>query len=419
MSKVSLEAVLLSLESGARPKGGVSADSGEIPSIGGEHLTDDGNFDFSNIKRIPISFYKKMKSGHICPFDILIVKDGATTGKTSFVYPNFPFKEAAVNEHVFCVRVNPEKALPAYICHFLRSVEGQKSILRDFRGATVGGISREFATKVILPLPSLPEQQRIAEILDRAEALRAKRRAALDQLDELKKAIFTDMFGDPVKNPSDLEIVSLENACSEIYRYPTFYGFEYIEKGIPIVRIGNILSDGSLDPNKSNYVFIDSNLNKRFPRTILELNDIVMAVRGDGSTAKRIGMVNNLDIVGANISPNLIRIKANQDVINPIYLFYFLISEYGQLVLQQSITRTAKKTITAENIKKVLMLCPSIEDQNKFAKIVGQIDKIRKSQQQSLLKLNNLFDSLSHEAFTGKLFSHQFFEQEIENGVKI
>lgn len=49
-----------------------------------------------------------------------------------------------------------------------------------------------------------------------------------------------------------------------------------------------------------------------------------MAVRGDWSTAKRIGLVSNSNITGANISPNLIRIKANKDILNPIYLFHFL-----------------------------------------------------------------------------------------------
>ncbi|MFZ2499475.1 restriction endonuclease subunit S [Methanosarcina sp.] len=295
--------------------------------------------------------------------------------------------------------------------HFLRfwlnSYEFRSQITKLVTGSAQQNFGPSHLKALKITLPPLEKQKRIADILERAEALRAKRRAALAQLDELIQSIFIEMFGDPVKNPSDLKIVSLEDACSEIYRYPTFYGLEYVEEGVPIVRIGNILSDGSLDPNKSNYVFIDPSISKRFPRTILELDDILMAVRGDGSTAKRIGMVSNLNIVGANISPNLIRIKANRDVVNPIYLFYFLTSEYGQSVLQQSVTRTAKKTITAENIKKVFLLHPSIKDQNKFAEIVDRVEQIKKSQQQSLLEISSLFDSLMYEAFTGKLFSPQ------------
>ena len=163
----------------------------------GEHVNSEGGFDFTNIKRIPRSFYDTMRGGRIAPFDILVVKDGATTGKTSFVREDFPFPDAAVNEHVFCVRVDQEKASPAYVYHFLRLPRGQKAIQLDFRGATVGGISREFAAKAKLPLPPLEEQRRIAEVLDRAEALRAKRRTALAQLDSLTQSVFLDLFGHP------------------------------------------------------------------------------------------------------------------------------------------------------------------------------------------------------------------------------
>ena len=282
MINVPLENVLLSLESGSRPKGGVSADSGDIPSIGGEHLTDNGSFDFTNIKRIPISFLKKMKSGHIFPLDILVVKDGATTGKTSFVRPNFPFREAAVNEHVFCVRVNPEKASPTYVYHFLRSKEGQKAIQLDFRGATVGGISREFAVKTVLPLPSLPEQKRIADILDRAEALRAKRRVALSQLDELTQSIFIDMFGDPIFNPKEWSRVQLIKLCSsadDIKCGP--FGTqlskdEYTTEGVPLWGIKHVNALFNLPTQE----FLETKTAKRLIQYSIKPGDIVMTRKG-------------------------------------------------------------------------------------------------------------------------------------------
>ena len=64
-------------------------------------------------------------------------------------------------------------------------------------------VPANFLASLEIPLPLLPEQQRIADILDRAEALRAKRRASLAQLDELTQSIFIDMFGDPAVNPKE------------------------------------------------------------------------------------------------------------------------------------------------------------------------------------------------------------------------
>ena len=85
MSTSPLSKLLISLESGARPKGGATSDSGEIPSLGGEHLDDTGGFRFDDIKRIPWTFFERLVHDKILQNDILIVKDGATTGKTSFV----------------------------------------------------------------------------------------------------------------------------------------------------------------------------------------------------------------------------------------------------------------------------------------------------------------------------------------------
>ena len=138
----------VTLESGLRPKGGVGGILEGIPSLGGEHLNADGGFIFEKIKYIPEDFFQVLNKGHIYPNDIIVVKDGATTGKTSFVDNDFPHKRAVVNEHLFIVRVDPKAAFPKYVFYYLFSSEGQKQILSDFRGATIGGISRNFPQKV-------------------------------------------------------------------------------------------------------------------------------------------------------------------------------------------------------------------------------------------------------------------------------
>ena len=410
MINVPLKTVLLSLESGARPKGGVSADSGDIPSIGGEHLTDIGNFDFTNIKRIPVSFFKKMKTGHISSLDILIVKDGATTGKTSFVRTNFPFKEAAVNEHVFCVRVNPEKALPAYIYHFLRSVEGQKAILQDFRGATVGGISREFAAKVVLPLPSLPEQQRIADILDRAEALRAKRRVTFNHLDELIKSVFIEMFGDPVENPKEWKKKALKEFGEIITgntpsrKNPEYYG-DYIEW----IKSDNINTPYMCLTRSEEML---SEKGSKVGRTAPINSVLVTCIAGS------LSCIGNVAIADRSIAFNqqINAIVPNENV-NTLFLYHLILNTKGYI--QSHSTQSMKGMISKGVFGSVPFIMPPIEDQVKFAEFAKKVEKIRKSQHQSLLELNNLFNSLFHEAFSGKLFSHQIFEQKIENGVKI
>ncbi|MFH0282380.1 restriction endonuclease subunit S [Vibrio alginolyticus] len=155
-----LESLLISFEAGTRPKGGVSGYESGVPSLGGEHLSSDGGFKFDKIKFVPEEFAESMTRGRIEPGDILVVKDGATTGKTSFVSRSFPYEKAVINEHLFRCKVS-DNILPEFIFYFLWSSQGQQEILKDFRGAAQGGISKDFVNKVLVPFAPLSTQRLI------------------------------------------------------------------------------------------------------------------------------------------------------------------------------------------------------------------------------------------------------------------
>lgn len=159
-----LRKLLIALESGKRPRGGVKNIKTGVPSIGGEHLNANGGFKFTKIKYVPEEFADRMVRGHIQKNDILIVKDGATTGKTSLVRESFPHKQTVINEHVFLCRC-AEEINPLYLFYYLFSSEGNQQILKDFRGAAQGGISQGFADIVTVAIAPQNEQKRIvAEI---------------------------------------------------------------------------------------------------------------------------------------------------------------------------------------------------------------------------------------------------------------
>ena len=157
---VPLSHLLSSLESGSRPRGGVRRISDGVPSIGGEHLKYDGTFDFSSIKYVPSVFAERMTRGHIKKNDILIVKDGATTGKTAFVDRNFPYENAVVNEHVFICRP-VDHIEPKFLFRFLMSKEGQDRILENFKGSAQGGVNQSFAQNTVIPIAPINEQHRV------------------------------------------------------------------------------------------------------------------------------------------------------------------------------------------------------------------------------------------------------------------
>ena len=289
MSKlVKFSDIVLSLESGSRPKGGTKSIDTGVPSLGAEHLDALGGFNFKKVKYIPEFFFDSQKKGRIEIGDILIVKDGATTAKTSFVGTEFKFAKASINEHLFKVKVDETKALPKYVYWHLFSPNGKNQILKDFRGATVGGIGRSFIEKVFLPLPPLDAQKRIVAILDQADALRQKRKQAIALLDEYVKSVFLEMFGDPVTNPKGWETTSLQSISKmSSGSTPSRDISEYYGGRIPWVKTTEV-----------NYKFItnteefitDSGL-KNSSCKLYPKDSILIAMYGQGKTRGKVGIL--------------------------------------------------------------------------------------------------------------------------------
>ncbi|PIP20392.1 MAG: hypothetical protein COX40_05060 [Candidatus Omnitrophica bacterium CG23_combo_of_CG06-09_8_20_14_all_40_11] len=185
------------IESGSRPKGGVNEIKAGIPSVGAEHLNSFSGFNFENIRYIPKEFYQSMKRGKIKKRDILVVKDGATTGKVSFVIYNFPFEESAVNEHVFILRAK-EFLDQEFLFWFLYSPLGQTQIQQEFHGAAQGGINQQFVNGVYISIPALDIQKciiaELKEKMPEAEQLQASIEKQLETINALPQSILRKAF---------------------------------------------------------------------------------------------------------------------------------------------------------------------------------------------------------------------------------
>ena len=126
---VSLESVVESIESGKRPTGGVSFISEGAISIGGEHIDEEsGEITLEEVKHIPLDFYTGMSSGHIKLGDIVVCKDGATTGKCAYVDEENFSENMAANEHVFVVRSKEEEIEQKYLFYFMFSTFFRKQV---------------------------------------------------------------------------------------------------------------------------------------------------------------------------------------------------------------------------------------------------------------------------------------------------
>jgi type I restriction enzyme S subunit len=286
-----LNELLISLESGSRPKGGVRGIKKGTPSIGGEHLKYDGTFDFSSIKYVPEEFANAMTKGHIQTVDILIVKDGATTGKTSFVDGSFPFKEAFVNEHVFICR--PSKLIePRFLFRFLMSKDGQDRILENFQGSAQGGINLSFAPNTEIPLAPLNEQRRVVakleKLLHRVDTCKERLEKIPTILKRFRQSVLaaacsgrlTEDWSE-INSSSNWTDIGLIDIAKELKTGPfgsTLHKSDYVRGKVPVVNPMNIVGRKIVP---SSDMTINEETRKRLAKYILREGDIVIARRGE------------------------------------------------------------------------------------------------------------------------------------------
>jgi type I restriction enzyme S subunit len=346
------------LESGARPTGGIKLGVGEVPSLGAEHLSDDGGFNFAKDKRIPLEFFNSMKKGRVRPDDILIVKDGATTGKVSFVGPDFPYSEAAINEHVFRVSVSRKKADPRFVFRYLQSPRGQQQIMRDFRGATVGGIGRTFVNNVFLPEVGLDEQRRIATILDKADAIRRK----VAELKSLENDIVSSEF-DARFRESGIEPVQIDRLLDDGYlvlhkdgnhgsNYPRKSEFGTI--GVPFITAKTISEGSKIDNNQIQF------LSERKAATLkigrLAPNDVLLAHNAT------VGPVCLYDgrFKEAIIGTSLTAFRCNFDKLWPEFLVAALRHPYFQNQLSAQMSQSTRNQVPITSQRRLKLIIPPI-----------------------------------------------------------
>ena len=172
-----------SIQSGKSPKGGARYSAGDVPILLVGNVAADGSIALEDLSYVDKEFYLSNRArGAINPLDILIAKDGATTGKVGIVPEDFPLERCLINEHLFRFNVKaaflgeaepPESErleairLNAYfVFFFLKSWLGQQQIAREISGGAQGGITRQFVEKIRIPIPPLAERQRI---VDRAQ----------------------------------------------------------------------------------------------------------------------------------------------------------------------------------------------------------------------------------------------------------
>ncbi|WP_370292342.1 restriction endonuclease subunit S [Thalassolituus sp.] len=306
--------------------------------------------------------------------------------------------DIAINQDLKALLVRDEQTLSKlYLMRFLES----KSAFIDEqgKGATVKGITLDVLRNLDVPLPPLTEQKRIATILDKADAIRRKRQQAIQLADEFLRAVFLDMFGDPVSNPKGWEVKPLGDFC----RFQGGFAFksaDFTDSGVPLVKITNVHFE---NVDWSDISYLPEKMLTEKPDFSLRSGDLVMAMTRP--IIKSLNAVKVVEIKDNDI-PSLLnqrvgRFRGYEQSASKCFLKYFLYSEYFKSEVDKLCSVALQPNVSSKQIESIACYLPPKVLQDDFSRIVNVVTE-------ALPKMNvaaneKLFESLSHRAFSGIL----------------
>lgn len=299
------------------------------------------------------------------------------------------------NEAIAALPVKrPDRLDEAYLCRALESLDLAVGSNRAAMGNT---LNKSTLKQIQIPLPPLPEQRRIAAILDHADAVRAKRRQVLTHLDGLTQSIFNDMFGDPIANPSAAPVQALREWIDPAR--PITYGIlkpgPDIDGGVPYVRVADMQDRGIRAAGVRRTTTTIAN---EYRRSTLRPGDLLMSIRGH---VGRFAFVPDwLD--GANITQDSARL-AVADPDAAIYVRAAMESPHVQHWMARRTKGAAVQGINLGDLRELPLPSPPHALLRNFAARIRATEAQRAASLRTLGPVDEIFASLQYRAFRGEL----------------
>ena len=292
----------------------------------------------------------------------------------------------------------PKRVHAKFLYWWLRS---HRSYLEGLgNGATFKEVSKAVVSRIEITLPTLLEQRRIAEVLDRAEALRAKRRAALAQLDTLTQAIFLDLFGDPATNPKGWPRKAVGELASKFSDGPfgsNLKSSHYTDVGVRVIRLQNIGVGEFVDDDKA---YIAKEHFAALKKHECRPGDVLVGTLGEPNVR---ACIQPAWLPVALNKADCVQLRPDERVVNASYICALLNQPATERMAQELMRGQTRVRISMGRLRGLVVPVPSIEIQHTFALRVTAVEKLKATHRASLAELDALFASLQRRAFRGKL----------------
>jgi type I restriction enzyme, S subunit len=390
------------ISSGSTPLGGsqVYLENGPVLFIRSQNVLMN-QLDVESAVYISDEMDRKMGRTRLQPDDVLLNITGASIGRVATF--DGQSKRANVNQHVCVIRPDPSVLNARYLSRLIATPAFQGRIQQTQVGGTRQALTFSQIADFEIPLPPLGEQQRIAEVLDRTEDLRSKRRTALAHLDILIQSIFLDLFGDPTRNPKGWTRVAFGELLSKIDSgwSPICLDRPVMGNEWGVLKLGavtwceyNPAENKAMLPN----VAPDPDLEVR-PGDLLftrkNTYELVAACALVQATPPRLQMS---DL----IFRFRLRPEANMD---ECFLHRLLIYPTKRREMQKLAGGSAGSmpNISKARLQNATIEVPPLSIQREFARRVAVVEKLKGAHRASLAELDALSGALQFRAFRGEL----------------
>lgn len=300
-------------------------------------------------------------------------------------------EDSLLNQHIFKVIFDFKRINKDFFKLAIRKTIEELS--KFAHGATMKHIIKGDFDKHKIPLPPLDDQKRIAHLLGKVEGLIAQRKQHLQQLDDLLKSVFLDMFGDPVRNEKGWEKKELSRLGildRGVSKHRPRNASELLGGKYPLIQTGDVSNAGTyITCYLQTYSELGFAQSKLWPTGTLCIT-IAANIAQTGILA-----------FDACFPDSIVGFSANQDKSNPLFvlgLFWFF-----QQILEKNAPAAAQKNINLKILRSLQVPVPPLKLQNQFAAIAEKVEGLKSRYQQSLSDLQNVYDALSQKAFKGDL----------------
>ena len=306
--------------------------------------------------------------------------------------------QGAIGSTGFCVlRAKSEVLWPKYLFYYTQTRHFVSRLVDACAGAAYPAVTDADILNVEIPLRPIPEQQRLARMLDQADGLRRLRRYALELGDTLIPAVFRQMFGDPEANEMGWPRVQLRELCSHFSDGPFGSNLKtshYSPTGVRVIRLQNVGVGTFLNDDEA---YINNEHFSRLRKHECRPGDVLIGTLGDPNLR---ACIQPPHVPIALNKADCVQARPNPSKVDGVYLCWLLNMPATLHLLPGLVHGETRSRVSMGQLAELPLPIPPMPLQRHFASIAKRYDRLRAVQREGLRQADHLFHTLLHHTFT-------------------